>query len=118
MVQGLDADKSAQLQAGLARVRERFILSLEDRIDEFYELLEYLADDGCRGQACAEIRARAHKLHGIAGSVGFARMGALAAQLEQHIDLLRGGPTPNDTEFVQELLNVLLDEMEQSLDAP
>lgn len=117
MAQGSDADRAAQLEAGLARVRERFCLSLEDRIDELYELLENLGDEALCERACVEIRARAHKLHGIAASVGFARMGTLAAQLEHQIDLLIDGSQPQDSAIVQDLLNVLLDEMEQGLDA-
>ncbi|TDK50231.1 hypothetical protein E1832_07430 [Antarcticimicrobium luteum] len=117
MVQGLDADKAAQLNAGLARIRERFVQSLSDRIDAFYELLGDLRDPGSWQDACAEIRASAHKLHGICASVGFSKIGQNAAQVEYLIDGL--GPTlrERDIDEVRSLLNLLLDEMEQHLDA-
>ncbi|MGR3839785.1 MAG: Hpt domain-containing protein [Cognatishimia sp.] len=116
MMQSTEADKSAILQAGLAKIRERFIGSLEGRIDQFCGLLERLENPQTEESACQDIRAEAHKLHGICGSVGFPRMGALAAQLEQHVDSVIAGPRPLNTDFVDELLNTLLDEMEQSLD--
>lgn len=116
MMQGMDADKAAVLQAGLARIRERFISSLDERIEEFCSLSERLEDPATEESACMEIRAQAHKLHGICGSVGQPRMGALAAQLEQHIDTVIAGPRPLNTDFVDELLNALLDEMEQNVD--
>ena len=40
MMQGMDASKAAILEAGLARIRERFIASLDDRIEGFCALLE------------------------------------------------------------------------------
>lgn len=116
MMQGMDASKAALLEAGLAKIRERFIASLEDRIDDFCAQLECLEDPATAEAACTEIRAQAHKLHGICGSVGQPRMGALAAQVEQHIDTLLAGPRPLNTDFVDELLNALLDEMEQNVD--
>ena len=116
MMQGMDASKAAALEAGLARIRERFIASLNDRIDQFCALLEQLEDPATEESACMDIRAQAHKLHGICGSVGQPRMGALAAQVEHHIDSLLAGPRPLNTDFVDELLNALLDEMEQNLD--
>lgn len=117
MVQGLDADKAAQLNAGLARVRQRFIQSLSDRIDGFYELLGDLQDQDAWQDACGEIRAAAHKLHGICGSVGFVAIGDNAARLEQQIDKLGPDLSQRDIDLVRRLLNCLLDEMEQNLDA-
>ncbi|GAA6209925.1 hypothetical protein NBRC116601_32180 [Cognatishimia sp. WU-CL00825] len=116
MMQGMDASKAAVLEAGLARIRERFVASLEDRIEGFCGLLEQLEDPATEESACMEIRASAHKLHGICGSMGYPRMGSLAAQLEQHVDTVIDGPRPLNTDFVDELLNALLDEMEQSVD--
>lgn len=116
MMQGMDASKAALLEAGLAKIRARFIESLEDRIESFCGLLEQLEDPATEESACMEICAQAHKLHGICGSVGQPRMGALAAQVEHHIDSLLAGPRPLNTDFVDELLNALLDEMEQNVD--
>lgn len=116
MMQGMDASKAALLEAGLAKIRARFIESLEDRIDGFCAQLERLEDPATAEAACMDIRADAHKLHGICGSVGQPRMGALAAQVEHHIDSLMAGPRPLNTDFVDELLNALLDEMEQNVD--
>lgn len=117
MVQGLDADKAAQLNAGLARIRGRFLQSLSDRIDGFYELLDGLSDaDRCE-EACTELRASAHKLHGICASVGFAEIGERAARLERKIDDLGHDLHPEEIVEIRGLLNRLLDEMEQNLDA-
>ena len=115
MTYGAGVVGSSKLEAGFARVKERFVQGLEDREDEFLSLLESMADPAQLDDALAEIRARAHKLHGLAGTVGFGRLGSLAAQLEHHIDLLIVGPKPFDTGFVKELLNALLDEIETIL---
>lgn len=117
MVQRLNADKTAQLNAGLARVRERFISSLSDRVDELYDLLGDLQHQEDWQDACSDIRARAHKLHGICASVGFSDIGTKAASLEEKIDALGAELSGADIDDVKDLLNRLLDEMEQNLDA-
>lgn len=117
MVQRLDADTATQLDAGLARIRERFISSLSDRVDELYDLLGDLQNEEDWRDACADIRARAHKLHGICGSVGFADIGTKAATLEVKIDALGAELHRVEIDDVKDLLNQLLDEMEQNLDA-
>jgi len=117
MVQELDADKAEQLNAGLARIRERFLQSLSDRIDAFYELLDGLSDPERWEDTCAELRTNAHKLHGICASVGFAEIGERAARLELKIDGLGHDLHPDDIGEIRGLLNCLLDEMEQNLDA-
>ncbi len=117
MVQGLDADKAAQLNAGLARIRERFVVSLSDRIDAFYELLDGLSQSDCWEDVCIELRASAHKLHGICGSVGFPEIGRRAALLEHQIDAQEGELRQQEIDEIRALLNRLLDEMEQNLDA-
>lgn len=117
MVQELNADKAAQLNSGLARIRERFLESLSDRIDDFYESLSGLQAPERWAETCAEIRARAHKLHGICASVGFSEIGEKAAHLEERIDALGPEPDAQDIDEVHRLLNRLLDEMERNLDA-
>jgi len=107
---------AAKLEAGFARVRERFVLGLEDREEEFLDLLEVLSEPGQTESSVDGIRAKAHKLHGLAGTVGFARLGSLAAQLESHIDLLQAGPRPLEVGFVKELLDAVLDEIQIILD--
>ncbi|MDK3016741.1 Hpt domain-containing protein [Pseudodonghicola flavimaris] len=117
MVQGLDAARAAQLDAGLARIRARFVESLSDRIDALYEHLDALQDIEGWTAATAALRAQAHKLHGICGSVGFPRIGERAAQLEHRIDSLTDLSGPQVRDELRELVNRLLDEMERSLDA-
>jgi chemotaxis protein histidine kinase CheA len=115
MTHGVGAAGAATLESGIARIRERFILGLEDREDEFLDYLEIVDDPAQSENAINSIRAKAHKLHGLAGTVGFARLGSLAAQLEHHIDLLLAGPRPLEVGFAKELLNALLDEIETIL---
>lgn len=116
MEHGLGASGATKLEAGFARVRERFVQGLEDREEEFLDFLEMLGDPAHTESSVDGIRAKAHKLHGLAGTVGFARLGALAAQLENHIDLLQAGPRPLEVGFLKELLDALLDEIQIILD--
>lgn len=117
MVHGLDAAKAAQLGAGLARIRARFVASLSDRIDDFYEQLDGLTEGDGWQDVAAGLRTSAHKLHGICATVGFPDIGERAARLEYKIDSLTALPQPADLAEIRGLLNQLLDEMERNLDA-
>lgn len=116
MKQVAGTDPASQMEAGIARVRARFILTLEDRVDELYDLLEYLDDVAVRDVAYKEIRSRAHKLHGISGGVGFPRIGELAAKLEATVILAGSEERSCNVQQVRRKMDDLLDEMEQSLD--
>ncbi len=117
MEQVTDANSSAQIETGIARIRARFVSTLEDRADELYDLLDYLNDPSVRDAAYEQIQMRAHKLHGISGSLGFPRMGEFAAKLESTIDQVRSSDHPQNVQHVRRQLDVLLEEMEQSLNA-
>lgn len=93
---------------------------LEERADDLYDDLEALGvseTDAELEETFLELQKKAHKLHGLAGAIGFPRVGALSANIEKHIDLLLAGPRPLDATFVQDLLNELLDEIERAQDA-
>ncbi len=115
MEQGTSAAPATQVEAGIARVRARFISMLEDRADEFYDLLDYLDDPCVRETAYREIQSRAHKLHGISGSIGFPHIGEFAAKLEVTIDQIRSGDRPRNVQHVRRQLEELLEEMERGL---
>ncbi|WP_372886679.1 Hpt domain-containing protein [Shimia sp.] len=116
MEQGVDTSGAAKLEAGFAKLRERFVEGLEEREEEFLNLLEVLNDPAQTEASADGIRAHAHKLHGLSGTLGYARLGSLAAQLEHHIDLILAGPRPLETGFLTELLDALLDEIQNILD--
>ncbi len=103
----------------VSNVRVRFLAKLEERADDLFDDLEALSDaqgDGAIEEAFTTLSAKVHKLHGLAGAIGFPRVGALAVKIENHIDLLLNGTRPLETSFVQDLLNELLDEIERVQD--
>jgi HPt (histidine-containing phosphotransfer) domain-containing protein len=115
MVQAAATEPEAQVEAGIARVRARFISKLEDQADELYDLLEYLDDPSVRDVAYVEIQLRAHKLHGISGTIGFSRIGVLAVELETTIKLVRSEDQSRNAQHVRRQLDDLLEEMERAL---
>lgn len=115
MAQAAGTDPASQIEAGIARVRMRFISVLEDRADELYDLLDYLDDVSVRDVAYKEIQSRAHKLHGISGNVGFPRVGELAAKLEATIVLARSAERSRNVQQVRRQMGELLEEMERLL---
>jgi HPt (histidine-containing phosphotransfer) domain-containing protein len=117
MVQVTGTEPASLVEAGIARVRARFVSMLEDRADELYELLEYLDDPAVRDVAYKEIQSRAHKLHGISASVGFPRVGELAAKLEATVDLASSRERSRNVQQVRRQMDDLLEEMERSLNA-
>jgi hypothetical protein len=67
----------------LARVRQRFITSLESKITDTYEALPTLVGEGAAvNDAVAETYRRIHGITGIGPSVGFADTGRAARNAE------------------------------------
>lgn len=116
MTYGMNTAGAVSVNSAITKIREKFLEGLEERANLIEELLGALEEPTLIERACVGIRAHAHKLHGLAGTVGFPRIGALAAQLEHHIDLVLDGPRPIDAGFVDDLTRSLLSEIDTQLD--
>ena len=66
----------------IARVRERFVLALESKIEDTVAALPDLAGDSCAFEAVDETYRRIHGIVGIGPTVGFAATGRAARTLE------------------------------------
>lgn len=104
-------------EAGIARIRDRFIAQLPERVAELDGLLDELYENVDGKAAVTGIRNIAHKLHGQAGCFGFADLGEIAAKLEEQADLVIEAKGPFDTEDVEAYLVLLLDQIEEKLAA-
>lgn len=102
-------------QAGLLRIRQRFLLSLDSHADEIFRLSEALGKPKTDPATCAEIKSIAHKLHGTAKTVGFDEIGTKAAKLENCVHQALSATAVPEVSGVRELLEDLLDEIEQAL---
>lgn len=112
MQQQITDDKRLQLQAGLAKIKQRFIESLPEKVAELDSLLDGLYEDGDTEKVIEAIGQRAHKLHGLSGSFGFEAIGAAAAKLEHEVNAVMFGPRPIGSERVEAHTVALLDLIE------
>jgi chemotaxis protein histidine kinase CheA len=106
---------AAQLASGIARIKQVFVTSLKDRVNDFLELMELFNDPAQENAACAGFQALSHKLHGQALSLGFDKIGNAAAKLEAYLDLIIAGKQTMDIPAFSGLLNDLLDEIEKEI---
>ncbi|WP_299877529.1 Hpt domain-containing protein [uncultured Sulfitobacter sp.] len=112
------SDEAAHsFEAGIARIRDRFIAQLPERVSELDGLLDDLYENEDFKEPVTGIRNIAHKLHGQAGCFGFAELGQIAAKLEEQADLVIEAQGPLDTENVEAYLVLLLDQIEERLAA-
>lgn len=112
------SDEAARsLEAGIARIRDRFIEQLPKRVSELDRLLDNLYEDEDSRESVTGIRNIAHKPHGQAGCFGFEELGQIAAKLEEQADLVIEAKGPVDTENVEAYLVLLLDQIEERLAA-
>lgn len=72
----------------LGGLRTKFVDSLYDRVIEIEGLLVHVRADRTPETALHAISARAHKLAGVAPTLGFDALGVQARQVEQAIDAL------------------------------
>lgn len=117
MVQWVDSAKSAQLDAGMERVRMRFFRSLAERKKRFSDLLGALHVSERRAETADILKQEAHSLHGLSGIVGCSDISAGAAALEQRIESQLSALGQDDVAEVAALVAGLLETMGQYLDA-
>ncbi len=108
-------DRLAQLQAGLAKIKEKFLEELPATVEEFDRLMDCLYEDEDPRKIIEEIKFHAHKLHGRAGSFGLDDVGQLAAKVEHAALAALDGADPVHTETVEANLVMLLDQIDADL---
>ena len=106
------------LAAAFARARTLFASRIEEQIIRIEQCRLDLASGRAPDRALGEIEAHAHKISGVAETVGYPRVGELAAQVEALIGQGRRAGLSEIAilgEIEQELEN-LLDALEAALD--
>ncbi|WP_152453136.1 Hpt domain-containing protein [Roseivivax sp. THAF197b] len=109
-------------QAAIARddpmqiIKQRFIDGLEERLAELEGLFELLDDGENAARVWAEIRLRVHRIAGVAGSLGFAALGARAAQIDNGIDAMLTLEPPYDDRNLRSAMDSLLDDIDEILE--
>jgi len=98
-------------------VRMRYLDAMEITIIELDALLGAIDRPDIQEQALEGIRFRAHKISGTAETLGYPRIGELAHDVETAVDQRTSWSGSSQTKKIRALLEVLLEEMEQTLDA-
>ena len=101
----------------LQLVRRKFIDSLFDRILFFETVTVEYAQTGDHEKALRDISWAAHKITGIAGTLGFEDIGEQARHIEQAIGLGVKAPNPYTMSSVAPILETFLDNLEVILDS-
>lgn len=108
------------LASGFDRARALFAARIEEQIIRIEQCrLDLLSGRGPGGAALDEIEAHAHKISGVAETVGYPRVGRLAGGVETLIGQGRreGLSDRAILQCVEPALEVLLDALEAVLDA-
>lgn len=108
----------AALAEALAGIRTDFVDGLVPLLNEMEYQQSALADPGQVPQALESIQWIAHKISGLAGSIGFDQLGHLAAELDLGVSQLRRGPFSHVAiDALSARLEDFMDLMEAALDA-
>ena len=97
----------------LARIRIGFLVRLEDRCAEMDRLANVIDAHGLQPHLIEGLAEHAHKIAGVASTLGFLRMGALAGKTDAAIAELR---SHGDWVAMRALVETLLDEVEHVLE--
>jgi len=99
------------LQSKLDAIRAKFLVLLDDRLDEL-ECLRRLIDQEEQSQnALRQTQSIAHKIYGSAGTLGFTDLGESAAETEEAIIHYLTGKDPIPTlEDTKNIIDSFLDE--------
>lgn len=98
-------------------IRLRYLDTMETTIIELDALLGAIGRPDVQERALEGIRFRAHKISGTAETFGYPRVGQLAHQVETAVDQRARLSASGPTKKIEALVEVLLVEMEQTLDA-
>jgi HPt (histidine-containing phosphotransfer) domain-containing protein len=105
---------SADIRPQLARIRIGFLVRLEDRCAEIDRLVNTIDGSGLQPHLIDGLAEHAHKIAGVAATLGFGRLGSLAGQADMAIAALQ---SQNDWIAARALVETLLDEIEDVLEA-
>ena len=92
-------------EAELAALKAEYAASLPGKVDQLAELVESVATGN--PAALAELRTRAHRLRGTAGSYGFDAIGRAAGLLEEAVKAVVAGTEPLDPQALRDLLDAV-----------
>lgn len=103
-----------RIEDGLASIRRSFLDRLADRCLTIDAMLEQVQQTGWCRDSCHVIIHHAHKTVGIAGTLGYTRLGQLARAVEQ--TWTTGASSGAEIRHAIEQTGQFLDEIEKILD--
>ncbi|MCE0505063.1 MULTISPECIES: Hpt domain-containing protein [unclassified Roseivivax] len=109
--------REVQPDPAITAIREKFLSGLETRLAELDSLSGLLKGEANRARVWEEIRLRVHRIAGVAGSLGFAALGARSGRLDTAIEHYLNKPAnPRDEATLSAALEGLLDDIDQILE--
>ncbi len=110
-----NASAEAAFAEAVAKVGARFRESLDERMAELEALLNLLDAHSEKGTVVQEVWVRVHKIAGVAGSVGFVRLGELAVSCEEAVIGFNKSPTDHFLDAIKDALDAVLNEIDRVL---
>jgi HPt (histidine-containing phosphotransfer) domain-containing protein len=109
-------DTSDAMAKTIASVRRRFVAALEDRVLQLEHLKCQLACTDKRSASLKALQSEAHKIAGVAATIGFKEIGQRASEAENQIDLaLARNLAENDMSETLAVIDNFLDALESAL---
>lgn len=112
----------SDLATRVALVRAGFLDALDERILDLEGLKAMVIKEQRRGEALQAIANQAHRIRGVAGTLGFEALGTLAAQVDDEFSAFCNAESRSHQQLVAfwedggPLLESMLDEMERIMD--
>jgi HPt (histidine-containing phosphotransfer) domain-containing protein len=101
-----------EIDAELLGIQQRFVVRLKAYVEELRALQSALESTETYRDACNGIYIIAHRLHGTAKTIGFARLGAMSAELELSVKQALAISSLPSIPDVRSLLDAYLGEIE------
>lgn len=111
-------DTSDAMAKTIASVRRRFVATLEDRLLQLEHLKCQLSCTDQRSASLKTLQSEAHKIAGVAATIGYKDIGQRASETENQIDIaLAGNLAEIDMSETVAVIEDFLDAVEDALDA-
>ncbi len=107
----------AVAESVLGGIKNRFFASLDERLAEIETLFHLIGECDDPSVVFKEIGLRAHRISGVAATLGYERLGQAAALVDQSVLDIIAGPGNESLQSTFDAIEALLDELDRIMES-
>lgn len=103
-MQGIEQKPEEVLNKALDKARQKFLVRLHHQVIEIDRILDQIEKGAPIGPGLSEVGRNAHKVAGVAGTLGYAKLGELALAVDSECQTIDAGNSNAAIMIIEELI--------------